>query len=251
MFRHATWCSQTTCYPKEALAVTSVFAENSTGHIKDADVEINGVNFTWADVAAGGQAAVNAQDVQNVLAHEFGHFIGLDHTCRTSQEAAKTDNAGKPVPLCQDASSAVLGTTMVALVRRGDTQLRTLADDDIRAVCDTYPGTAAGACVVDASAGPESPAADGGRNADSAVGGGEKPFADGGVNSSIDGVMRPAFDAGKGPSDSAIESSSAGCACQVGGGRSPRFAMIPLTFVVVFLATARRLGARPLEPRPS
>ncbi len=154
MFRHKTWCKQPFdprdpgCYPSEALAITSVFAEKKTGLIKDADMEVNGVDFQWADVTAGGDAAMNAHDLQNTLTHEFGHVIGLDHTCRGMSEVNKTDNTGARVPLCmKEASSEILATTMVALVTLGDTARRTLEPDDQKAVCEIYPARKTLICV--------------------------------------------------------------------------------------------------------
>lgn len=129
-----------------ALAVTSVFAIKQTGRILDTDVEINGVNFTWGDLIADPTSfKANAQDVQNTLTHEFGHVIGLDHPCTLSSNA--TDAQGRPyvddkgarVPACSAASTSIQETTMFASVRTGDTDRRTLADDDVRADCAIYP----------------------------------------------------------------------------------------------------------------
>ncbi len=148
MFRHKTWCREPRdvgepCYDNNALAITSVFADKKTGQIYEADMEINAVIYSWADVVQGGKPAVNAQDLQNALTHEMGHLIGLDHTCSLAgNRPGVLDHAGQPIPDCVKAVGAVRETTMFAAVIRGDTTRRTLAPDDSLAVCSVYAPTA-------------------------------------------------------------------------------------------------------------
>ncbi|MDB4982088.1 MAG: hypothetical protein JWM82_2840 [Myxococcales bacterium] len=127
-------------FDSQALAITSVFVLPSDGTIKDADIEINSVNFIWADVDLDHSS--NRQDLQNALTHEMGHLLGLDHTCYT--HAANTtrplDDMGLPIPDCNDSAPAdVKATTMYASAKEGDTQKRTLAPDELRAICAMYP----------------------------------------------------------------------------------------------------------------
>jgi hypothetical protein len=125
-------------YGTDVLALTSVYSHGSV--LFDGDVEINGVDHLWADVAADGLA--NHEDVQNVLTHEFGHFLGFEHTCYTVDGrglARPVDNRGQPVPDCETASAEVQATTMFPSAHVGDTSKRDLAPDDIQAVCDVYP----------------------------------------------------------------------------------------------------------------
>jgi hypothetical protein len=144
IFRTTSWCAPTdpagSCsYAQEALAITSVFVDRSNGEIKDADIEVNALIFGWADLDI--TPSTIKQDLQNALTHEMGHLIGLDHTCydASSGLAAPIDNAGKPVPDCNDAPPDVAATTMFASATPGDTAKRTLAPDDIQGVCDIYP----------------------------------------------------------------------------------------------------------------
>ena len=93
-----------------AFALTSVTFNAATGTISDVDIEFNGDNFTWAIKEL---PSVNEVDLQNTLTHEVGHFIGFDHS---------------PIP----------AATMYESAPQGETSKRTLAQDDIDAVCDVY-----------------------------------------------------------------------------------------------------------------
>ncbi len=153
VFRQARWCREPArtsgqgddCYDPSALALTSVFLRNrpgdpEDGRILDSDVEVNGVNFRWSNIPDGGDPGGQAQDLANTLTHEFGHLIGLDHTCYTGGAAARpTDHTGNGVPDCAAASPDVRSTTMFASTGRGDLDKRTLEPDDQLAVCETYP----------------------------------------------------------------------------------------------------------------
>lgn len=91
------------------LAKTTVTFDDETGEILDADIEINHAYnfFTISDE--------NVQyDLESVVTHEVGHFIGLDHTVDPS-------------------------ATMNASYERGTTDLRTLELDDVDAACAAYP----------------------------------------------------------------------------------------------------------------
>jgi hypothetical protein len=151
-FRRDEWCrmprtADEPCYDPAALAITTVYAQQTDGVIIDADVELNGVNFTWGDLVGNVGAEGNAQDLQNTLTHEFGHFIGLDHNCFLPGTGKRgIDNNGVQVPDCNRADPVVQEATMFAAVSRGDTLRRTLADDDIMGVCAIYPADGAPAC---------------------------------------------------------------------------------------------------------
>ncbi len=127
-------------YAPEALAITSVFVDKSNGHIVDGDIEVNAKNFVWTDLDAD-PAGKGKQDLQNALTHEMGHLIGLDHTCYAPGTAGgpPLDNKGVAIPSCDNAPAAVQATTMFASAIPGDTAKRTLATDDIQAICDIYP----------------------------------------------------------------------------------------------------------------
>ena len=68
--------------PTSALAVT-ISTYNNAGQILDADMFINGENFDWGIVKTDGELT---HDIQNVVTHEFGHFLGLNHTSESAME---------------------------------------------------------------------------------------------------------------------------------------------------------------------
>jgi hypothetical protein len=147
IFRQDNWCDQATpevCYSPNALAVTSVFKNKVTGEIVDADMELNAVRFTWADLVAHPElAAGSTVDFQNTVTHELGHVIGLAHPCYSASDGGGrlNDNNGIPELDCSDPNlpPSVRETTMFPSVSFGDTQRRTLSPDDAQAACDTYP----------------------------------------------------------------------------------------------------------------
>jgi hypothetical protein len=158
LFFRKPWCKDPTnganCYDPQALAITTVFAYKNDGTIQDADVEINATDFNWGDLVEHMGATGNAADLQNTLTHEFGHFIGLDHTCySTGDRHRATDQTGALVPDCGHAPFSVRETTMFASVVRTDIDRRTLTDDDIAGACAIYP-IDRGGCAL--AAGPAS-----------------------------------------------------------------------------------------------
>ena len=93
---------------EDALGFTHLRFDTKTGELWDADIEINAV----AEQYSIGEPVTGA-DLDSVLTHEAGHLLGLAHT------------------LAKDA-------TMFASYTSGTDTLRTLADDDLRAVCAVY-----------------------------------------------------------------------------------------------------------------
>jgi hypothetical protein len=79
------------------------------GAITDADIILNAKNHTFSTTAQAG-----AFDVQSIVTHEVGHFIGLDH-------------------------SPVLGATMVPFALQDNFLQRSLDGDDKAAVTSVYP----------------------------------------------------------------------------------------------------------------
>ena len=103
------------------LAKTSVTYNDVTGEIYDADIE---VNTAYNEVTITDDAAKIEYDLQAILTHEVGHFIGIAHS---------------PDP------SAV----MFASYSPGSTSQRKLHPDDIDAVCGTYPDAERRECTTE------------------------------------------------------------------------------------------------------
>jgi len=92
------------------LALTTLTYNLETGEIFDADMEINSTpqnRITYSDTKV-------EADLQSILTHEIGHFIGIAHS---SDQTA----------------------TMYAKYDKGTTEIRTLSADDRAAVCFIYP----------------------------------------------------------------------------------------------------------------
>jgi hypothetical protein len=137
-------------HPHAAAGITTAIyiddpKSDRDGAIIDADIEINGVDFT---ITAGSEPSNGGDSVlQNTLTHELGHLQGLEHTCRVGNDPERIDNAGNPVPLCTDASlppltpekQAILAATMYNFQSPGETSKESLSDDDIAAICAVYP----------------------------------------------------------------------------------------------------------------
>lgn len=92
-----------------AIALTTVTFNVESGEIRDADIELNATDLTFSttdtDVAV---------DLQSILTHEAGHFLGLAHS---------------PEP----------DATMRPDYPQKSTILRDLAPDDVAGICALYP----------------------------------------------------------------------------------------------------------------
>lgn len=100
----------------DALAITTVTFEPSSGRLLNADIELNDVparKFSACD------NCTVAFDLQNTLTHELGHVLGLDHPPSDQPDAAQS--------------------TMFKASSRGDLEKRDLAQDDIDGLCFVYP----------------------------------------------------------------------------------------------------------------
>jgi hypothetical protein len=103
------------------LAKTSVTYNDETGEIYDADIEVNAANNT---VTISDNPQKIQYDLQAILTHEVGHFIGVAHSSE---------------------SDAV----MFASYSPGSISQRTLTRDDVGAVCAIYPPGRAADCNVE------------------------------------------------------------------------------------------------------
>jgi MYXO-CTERM domain-containing protein len=117
-------------YDSNAFAVTIVWHDTSTGEILDADMMINdqlasrfNAGGPYANCPETGCTGDDA-DLGSIVTHEAGHFIGIGH-CNPA-------NINDPNDPCVTA-------TMFAQAERESVNKRTLAPDDVDAVCTIYP----------------------------------------------------------------------------------------------------------------
>jgi MYXO-CTERM domain-containing protein len=140
---------------QEALAFTTV-AREPNGQIVDAEIEINATNpeIVWANLDPGAPPAKHGQlrfDLQTVMTHEFGHFLGLAHTCiggdssdtGDSPPDGSKDSAGQLIPACTDPTDSTNATQAEAVmwyvIDSESIAKRVLTTDDARGVCAIYP----------------------------------------------------------------------------------------------------------------
>ncbi len=104
-------------FDTSAIAITRNFyvAGDSarSGLILDSDILLNGVNHSFTTTGESG-----AHDVQNIVTHEVGHFLGFGHEVAPADEDA----------------------TMFAVASAGETNKRTLHDSELGGLVDAYPG---------------------------------------------------------------------------------------------------------------
>lgn len=100
------------------LAKTSVSYNDETGEIYDADIEINAAYNT---LTMTNPPELVEYDLQAIVTHEVGHFLGIAHSSD---------------------GSAVMNATY----EPGSVLQRTLASDDVAAVCGVYPPDRSVAC---------------------------------------------------------------------------------------------------------
>lgn len=112
LFRDGEWV-----HDANALALTTVRYQKTTGKIVDADMEVN------LD-----HPSVTVQSLPYVVTHEAGHFLGLDH-------------------------SALPSALMYAQYTPESRPGSALADDDLRSICEAYPARNAGDCNFAPAAG--------------------------------------------------------------------------------------------------
>jgi len=119
VFRDDEW---TATQDPHTLALTTVTYNKNTGEIYDADIEVN------SHIRLGGMQGISTEtpvppnkfDLQSILTHEAGHFLGLAHS------------------LVGCASSPGHCPTMDAAYRTGSGDFRDLEPDDVAGICSIY-----------------------------------------------------------------------------------------------------------------
>ena len=107
------------------LGATNFMFDRITGELLEADVFLNST-FLWSVVPAG---EASRFDVESIALHEIGHFLGLGHSALGETEL-------------RSGGRRVLGAEAVMFpiaFSSGSIEGRTLRQDDIAGVSDTYP----------------------------------------------------------------------------------------------------------------
>jgi MYXO-CTERM domain-containing protein len=139
--------------PYGSLAYAQV-SKDPSGRIVEADIAINalpGAGFEWVNLDPGASpgAHLTQFDLQTVMTHEFGHLLGLAHTCLVGSGVddgndvplGTSDDKGQPIPSCDDNGVPQYAAVMWAKIEDGSSAKRTLSIDDERGVCAIYPPT--------------------------------------------------------------------------------------------------------------
>lgn len=107
---------------QDVVALTSVVYTTDKGEILDADIRMNGEHFIWKEITSVSHDS-RIVDVQNILTHEVGHFLGLEH-------ASAENHVGHDLP--EDA-------TMWSHTNMNEIKRRVLTEDDKAGVRAIYP----------------------------------------------------------------------------------------------------------------
>ena len=128
------------CAAPHAAAVTTLFfidkpGDPRDGEILDVDIAVNGIDFTYG--SEPGQI-----DLDSVLTHEVGHYLGLAHTCYTDRanEPPPASN-GTLTPYCYPLSqldTTVKDATMFNFIKPGETNKRAPSQDEWHGICAMY-----------------------------------------------------------------------------------------------------------------
>lgn len=132
-------------WPHDADAValttlTYLASSNSAvdGRFVDTDVEMNMEHFSFTT-----SGEVGKHDLENVLTHEIGHAVGLDHTCDDGFVVpTPTDHLGNTIPWCKPIEQLPLSIRAATMFNYADveeTDKRSLEPDDEAGISAIYP----------------------------------------------------------------------------------------------------------------
>lgn len=140
-FRDTEWPHQSAAAGVTTVSFVNDPSSERDAEIVDADIELNSVHFA---ISASGQSLGTGackSDLANTLTHELGHLLGLEHTCLAPGDPARVDNSGRAVPECASLppTSPIRETTMYNYQTCGETMKADLTQDEVDAMCVTYP----------------------------------------------------------------------------------------------------------------
>lgn len=120
------WVEKNWRHGPGTIAHTTTWYSLDDGGIVNCDIEINAQDYDWSTVPSE-----RMLDIQNAIAHEVGHLLGLDDVLNSLNE------------------------TMFGFILRGETKKRSLDIDDIRATSFLYPLSATFEAIEASSIDPE------------------------------------------------------------------------------------------------
>ena len=106
--------------PEAAFGLTLVWHDRNTGEILDADMQLN--ETKGALTPCGVACDADQIDIQNLVTHEAGHFLGLDH-------------------------SSLIDASMYREAATGEVAKRHLHKDDVAGLCSIYGDEPAPQCA--------------------------------------------------------------------------------------------------------
>ncbi len=149
-FRDHVWEDNPGIVAKTVLWHLDAPGKTNDGLILDADIKLNGVEFTFiTDPATPARRGTDVADLESTLTHELGHVMGLGHTCWDESGAQPIDDRGQPVLKCAqvDLPQSVTAATMFPYTSPpGSTAMRNVTADDVRGICEPYPSGSDAAC---------------------------------------------------------------------------------------------------------
>lgn len=117
----ADWTSRGKDFVPEAYGLTLVWHNPNDGEILDADIQINLSHDEPVTICGDTTCAAASVDLQNVLTHEAGHFLGLSHS--------------------PDRDATMYGDAKIAEIIKRD-----LGSDDESGICAIYGSEPAPGC---------------------------------------------------------------------------------------------------------
>lgn len=167
---------------RSTLAVTFTLYETASGKIISSDVILNAVNYRWTTSGETG-----AEDVQNVVAHEAGHFVGLSHSnvadATMFPSASHGETNKRSLESDDEAGAAALYGERTEVATAG------LANDPSASVAATLPTAPGDEGTPPVDTAPDSPAANPPPPSDGAAGCGGATIATGASVASPIGIV--------------------------------------------------------------
>jgi hypothetical protein len=127
------------------LAVTTVYPGERRDlplgdqRIREADIEVNAVDFRWSLDGQGLEDASNRRDLVTALVHEIGHALGFAHSCNEFPVVPWQRPPSHRLAHCSVATEPARASVMYPEARCRPHVRRRLSPEDVRSLCSAYP----------------------------------------------------------------------------------------------------------------